>query len=109
MKTIKEMGEWKFYKLARAIKILSEVSEFVEEEENDPRRKAIRKALNKEHQGKSLKEVLESPVSCLVGMEGTDALLKKLHLETVEKLSHWKYCRWAEALTLASRFENQEF
>ncbi|GIX40792.1 MAG: hypothetical protein KatS3mg129_0525 [Leptospiraceae bacterium] len=60
----------------------------------------INKALDKEYEKLSIKEILNLPVSAIQGITEEDAeLLKKaLKIKTIKDLGKNKYFRWAKAL-----------
>merc|ERR550539_1743956 len=72
-------------------------------------------ALDKEHEAKSFKEILELPPHALQGLApGADDLLKKnfgvsnvkelaefkyfKRARAIKDLGNWKFCKWAEAI-----------
>jgi hypothetical protein len=64
----------------------------------------IDKAVMKEYESKSLKEIADAPVSAIAGIsEGDAELLKKAFgVTTVRDLATLKYVKWAQAIvTLA--------
>ena len=63
-------------------------------------------ALDKEHETKSFKEVLELPLSALEGLTTkADEILKDLGVKTIGDLAEFKYAAWAEALTILAPYE----
>ena len=62
--------------------------------------------LDKEHETKSLKEILELPISALEGLTTTaDETLKDLGVKTIEDLATLKFCLWAEAIVTLAPYE----
>lgn len=64
----------------------------------------INKAVDKSYEGKSLKEIADSPVSALQGVSEGDAklLMDAFNVRTVRDLANLKYVKWAAAIvTLA--------
>jgi len=52
-------------------------------------------ALDKEHETKSLKEILELPISALKGLTTkADETLKELGVTTIADLAEFKYAAW---------------
>lgn len=102
--TVKELASYKFFLAARAIKTLSET------EEKGGRLPGsimnVDKAVDKEYETKSLKDLCEAPAEALEGI-GAQAseLLATLGVKTIGDLADFKYCRWAEAITQAAEFE----
>lgn len=96
-KTVRDLGQYKFFLMARSIATLAET-------ETAGGRPAgsvlnIDKALDKEWESKSLKEIVAAPTSALQGLsDPAGALLESLGVKTVGDLARFKYCRWAEAI-----------
>ncbi len=64
----------------------------------------INNAVDKAYEGKSFKEIAESPVSALQGVSEGDAklLFDAFNVKTVRDLGQLKYVKWAQAIvTLA--------
>ncbi|KAA8495043.1 hypothetical protein FVE85_3284 [Porphyridium purpureum] len=104
VKTIKDLAEWKFGKWATAIAVLQEL-------EREGKRPAgsmmnINKAVDKEHETKSLSEIIALPPSALQGITSkADEALQAYKLDTIGKLGNWKYIKWARALVTLSECE----
>ena len=60
----------------------------------------INKALMKEYEGKSLKEIAAAPVSAIAGISPGDVehLRAAFNVKTVRELAELKYVRWAQAI-----------
>ena len=68
----------------------------------------INKALDKAFETKSLKEILDAPVSALEGVSDADgeALKKAFGIKTIADLANSKHFAWAQAIkTLAATEE----
>lgn len=105
VKTIADLGRWKYYRLARAILVLSETE--VEGKRPEGSTANVNSGVDKAFEGHSFKQLLEAPPSALQGLAAwTDTTLAQLRIKTIKDLAVWKYCRWAEALVMASEFEN---
>lgn len=67
----------------------------------------ISNAVDKAYEGKSLKEILQSPVSALQGVsEGDEEKLKAaFNIKTVEDLANCKYFLWARAIHILADAE----
>lgn len=67
----------------------------------------LNKALDKEFEGKSLKEIIDAPVSALAGVSENDAklLLEAFKITTVGDLGKNKYFLWAQAILALSATE----
>lgn len=93
LETIKDLAQYKFYKLAKAIKTLSEW----EGKRLPGTHMNIDHALDKEHETKSFKDILELPVSALEGLtEKADATLAELGVKTIADLANFKYAAWGK-------------
>lgn len=102
--TVKELATYKFFLMARALATMAEV----EGKRLTGSVMNVDKAVDKEYETKTFKEICEGPVSCLEGLtEAADTLLKDLGVKTVGDLATFKYCRWAEAMVLLG--EKYEF
>ena len=102
LKTVRDLGEYKHFKIARAIQTLAD------REGKRPAGSAmnIDHALVKGYETKSFKELLKAPVSALEGLtDKAAALLKEMGVKTVRDLAGFKYCKWAEALVELSAYE----
>eukprot|EP00301_Raphidiophrys_heterophryoidea_P014789 c23252_g1_i1.p1 GENE.c23252_g1_i1~~c23252_g1_i1.p1 ORF type:complete len:195 (+),score=50.19 c23252_g1_i1:39-587(+) len=99
IKSVRQLGTWRFFQYAVAIVELASVEE--EGKRSDDALMNINLAIDKSDRHKSLKELAESPVSVFNGIsdEG-NAILGKLHIKTVSDLGRWKYARWAHAMTV---------
>ncbi len=60
----------------------------------------INKAVDKAYEGKSLKEIVDSPVDALQGVSEGDAQLLQdaFNVKTVGDLANLKYVKWAQAI-----------
>jgi predicted DNA-binding WGR domain protein len=59
----------------------------------------LNRALDKAHEGKQLKDILQLPPSALQGLAGwVDEPLGKLKITTIEQFGTWKYAEWASAI-----------
>jgi len=107
VKTIEDLANWKFYRIAHAISVLAATKEpgnrLAKSEMN------INKALNKEYKTKSLVGIVEAPVSALQGLaDWTNNTQAPLHLKTVGDLGKWKYASWAAAMVELAHFESAD-
>eukprot|EP01059_Diplonema_ambulator_P015173 TRINITY_DN2627_c0_g1_i1.p1 TRINITY_DN2627_c0_g1~~TRINITY_DN2627_c0_g1_i1.p1 ORF type:complete len:194 (+),score=95.85 TRINITY_DN2627_c0_g1_i1:49-630(+) len=104
IKTVKDMGTYKFYKIAKAICLLAETEE--EGFRHDKARMNIDNALDKKFETKTLTEVMKSSPSVLQGIgPKAETALSNLHLSTVKKLAEYKFFGRAEALVELAAFE----
>lgn len=108
IKTVEDLANWKFFKIARAIVQLSK-------EEHKGKRDAsskqnVNKAVDKEWEKKSLRDIARAPVSALQGLAPwADDTLAPLRIKTIEQLANWKFVLWAEALVVLASHENADF
>eukprot|EP00957_Ditylum_brightwellii_P178982 13634018-Ditylum_brightwellii.AAC.1 len=104
LKTIPQLATYKYFFLARALKALSETK--TEDGRLEGSVMNVDKAVDKEWEHKSLKEICEAPTEALEGIT-KDAcdLLEKLGVHSISDLAELKYCRWAEAIVHAAKFE----
>jgi hypothetical protein len=60
----------------------------------------INNALDKEYEGKSLKELVDAPVAALQGVSDADAekLKAAFNVKTIKDLANLKYVKWAQAI-----------
>mmetsp|Transcript_17104 Transcript_17104/g.33493 ORF Transcript_17104/g.33493 Transcript_17104/m.33493 type:complete len:300 (-) Transcript_17104:131-1030(-) len=104
IKTVKDLANWKFGKIARAILVLAELEE--EGKRPEGSNLNIDNALDAEFEQKSFKDMVDLPVSALQGLpERVNDILKRHHIDTIGKLGKWKYLREAEALVTLAAFE----
>lgn len=94
--------EYKFYKIAKAIQTLA-----AKEGKRLPSsRMNLDNCLDKEHETKSLKQILDLQVSALQGLSETaDDALKVLGVETIRDFADLKYAALAEAIITLAPFE----
>jgi len=105
IRNIKQLGTWKYYLWARAM------TELAASESEDGREAAsglnMNQGLDKDHESKSLKQIVALPPSALQGLaEHSDADLAKLRVKTIQELGEWKYARWAAAIVACAALEN---
>lgn len=102
--TVPQLATYKFFLMARALATLAET----EGKRLSSAVMNVDKAVDKDWESKTFKEIVEGPVSCLEGLtEDADSLLKDLGVKTVGDLATLKYCRWAEAMVLlGEKYEN---
>ena len=103
--TIEELANYKFFHMARALATLAETE--VKGDRPTGSVMNVDRAVDKEWESKSLKEIVEAPTEALEGIS-KDAcdLLETLGCVTIGDLAKLKYCRWAEAMVKISEFEN---
>jgi predicted DNA-binding WGR domain protein len=96
LSSIYEFGTWKFFRWARALCKLAATEKGNRIEGS---RMNLNRALNKAHEGKQLKDILQLPPSALQGLAGwVDEPLGKLKITTIEQFGTWKYAEWASAI-----------
>ena len=93
---------YKFFKISKAIKTLAET----EGRRLPGTRMNLDNCLDKEHEQKSLKEILLSPVSALQGLSTkADKALGLLGVTTIGEFATFNYALLAEAITELAPFE----
>lgn len=106
--TIRDLGRWKFYRIAKGISGLAALEE--EGKRSAGAALNINKAVDKKHEKKSLSELAKLPPSALQGLAGwADEELANLHIKTIGQLGEWKFAKWSEWITDLAEFENQDF
>lgn len=104
IKTVKDMGTYKYYKMAKAITLLSGTEE--DGFRHEKARMNIDDALDKKYETKTLSQVSKSSPVILQGLgPKAETALHALHLNTVEKLGSYKFFERAEALVNLSSYE----
>lgn len=98
LRSVRQMGTWKFYRLARAICILARKEEVGHTHPGSGIN--IRNALDAEYETCSLKELLSLPLSAFAGFPPKcDCLLANIQIRTIEQLGNRKIFEWAAAIT----------
>ncbi|GMH45861.1 hypothetical protein BSKO_13824 [Bryopsis sp. KO-2023] len=104
VKTVKDLGTNKFFRWARAIVTLAGKEE--EGKRGEGAMLNIDRAVVKDYEKSSLKEIAAAPVAALQGISDKTALgLKSLHVTTVKDLAENKYARWCEAISTLAETE----
>lgn len=107
VRTIRDLGTWKFYRMAKCMVGLGELE--VEGGRSEASAMNVNMAVDKSQRKKSLKELLQEPPSALNGLAPwADEEFKSLGINTIEEFGKWKYARWAEWVTELSQFEEQD-
>lgn len=67
----------------------------------------IKNAVDKAYEGKSLNEILESPLAALQGVSEKDGELMKeaFKISTVAQFSHFRFGNWASAIQELAKYE----
>ena len=100
--TVEDLASYKFYLICKSIVTLAET------EESRPEGSVmnIDLALDKDSESKSLKELLDCPLSVLQGLtEKVDGTLKLLGIKTIGELGTNKFFKNAEAIAILADFE----
>jgi len=114
VKTVRDLGSWRFYLLARAVVTLAEKEDTKsaaghrasDEHPSASHHMNIREALDREHETKSLKSVLHlHPSAFNMFPEKVDAILKKLNITTIKGLGSRKTFAWANAMVELEKYE----
>ena len=103
--TIKKLGQWKYFLWSRAFVTLSKYE--IPDHRVAGSLLNCNKALDKDHEGKTIKEILALPPSALQGIaEHSDADLAKLKVRTVADLGAWKFAIAASAIATLAEVES---
>ena len=66
----------------------------------------VNKAVDKQYEGKSLKEIADAPVAALEGVsEASGKILAQLGIKTIRDLGEWKFANWARAIVELEKLE----
>jgi hypothetical protein len=105
IKSVAGLGKWKYFKAAKALSILSTKEE--EKHSVMDSKLNLNKLLDKEHELKSLKEILLCRPSAFAGLTAKhDEALQQLKIHTIADIASWKYARTANAIVELAKFEN---
>jgi hypothetical protein len=105
-KTVEQLAEYKFFHLSRCLMTLAKTEE--PGQRSDASVMNINKGLDKDYENMSLQEIVDLPVYALQGIsESKGELWASLGVKTMSDLAEFKYCKWAEALVVAAKFEEK--
>lgn len=108
IKTVRDLGSWKFYRIAKAISGLAALEQ--EGKRSEHAALNINKALDQKYETKGLRDILRLPPSALQGLAAwADEALEKVGITTIAKLGEWKFARWAEWIVELADYENADF
>eukprot|EP00927_Polykrikos_kofoidii_P033149 TRINITY_DN2805_c0_g1_i1.p1 TRINITY_DN2805_c0_g1~~TRINITY_DN2805_c0_g1_i1.p1 ORF type:complete len:287 (-),score=81.20 TRINITY_DN2805_c0_g1_i1:69-929(-) len=108
VKTIRQLGVWKFYRASKAIAGLAAFEQ--EDKREEGAMSNVNKAVDKAHETKTLNDIKALPPSALQGLAPwVDPELATMGVTTVEKLGEWKFAKMAEMIVELSEFENTDF
>mmetsp|Transcript_12142 Transcript_12142/g.48898 ORF Transcript_12142/g.48898 Transcript_12142/m.48898 type:complete len:182 (-) Transcript_12142:237-782(-) len=106
IKSIKDLGTWKYFHWARALVRLA--AEEIEGHRVEGSQLNASKALDKGHEGKALKDILALPPSALRGLpKAADELLGAFHVYTIADLGKWKHAEIASAIATMAKLEKE--
>ena len=104
MKTVKQLADYKFYHLSKAIETLAETEEKGNRFETSLQN--LNKGLDKEFENYALQDLLDQPVHALQGLTPkAGETFASLGVKTIGDLANFKYCQWAEAIVTVAKFE----
>jgi hypothetical protein len=90
--------------LAKAIVVLAETE--VNEGRLVDSKLNINKGVDKAYENMSLGQLVQAPVDALQGLsEKAGERLQTMGVRTVGDLAKFKYCKWAEAMQIAAKYE----
>jgi hypothetical protein len=105
--TVEEFAAWRFGRWAQALVTMADCE--VEGKRPLDAKLNIDLALDKEHETKSLKEIIQLSPSALQGLPpAADEILQSHQVTTIEKLGSWKYLKWAQAIVTLADAEELE-
>ncbi|KAH8072954.1 hypothetical protein JL720_11044 [Aureococcus anophagefferens] len=105
--TIKKLGQWKYFLWSRAFVTLSKYE--IPDHRVAGSLLNCNKALDKDHEGKTIKEILALPPSALSGIaEHSDADLAKFKVKTIEDLGTWKFALAANSIATLAEMESAD-
>lgn len=108
VKTVRDLGTWKFYRMSKAMAGLAALEE-AEQRETDARSN-VNKAVDKTHETKALGDIQKLAPSALQGLAPwVDPELAALGVTTIQKLGNWKFAQWAEWIVTLADFESADF
>ena len=103
--TIKQLAEYKYFHLARALVTMAEM----EEAGKRPKDSVLNvdKALVQEYESKSFGEIIEAPIHALEGLANiAESQFQAIGVHSVKDLANLKYCRQAEAIVQTAQYEH---
>lgn len=104
LKSIQDLANYKFYHLAKAIVVLAETE--LDDGRLDGTHLNVNKGVDKAYESQSLRAIVDSPVSALQGLtKDAGEVFRHLGVKTVGDLANFKYCKWAEAMQTAAKYE----
>merc|ERR1712173_447495 len=107
--TIRDLGEWKYYKIAKAVAALAPIEEAGKRDLNGNAN--INSAFVKEWETKSLNEILDAPLSAFQGLASwvdDEVHSFRPSIRTIADLANWRYCQWAEAFAILAEYETSD-
>ena len=105
LKTIQQLADYKFFHLARSISVLATTEEA--DGRSDESIMNIFKGIDKEFQTLPFTKLVEQPIHAFKGIHPDTGgkTFNLLGVKTISDLAQFKYCQRAEAIVVASRFE----
>jgi len=104
VKTIADLGKYKYFTRARAICQLAELESAGHHSKGS--QPNVNKALKSQFVGTSLREILKLPPSAMQGLnEKQEAALARFGISTVGDLGAWKFAVWAQAINALAKLE----
>ncbi|EEC51532.1 predicted protein [Phaeodactylum tricornutum CCAP 1055/1] len=103
--TIKALAEYKYFHLARALTVLSEREQPGQRSPTSTMN--IDKAVVKGYEHKSFRDIVEAPIHALQGLspEAVNSF-SAMGMETVRDLAAFSFCKRAEAIVQAAKYEH---
>jgi len=105
--TIEQLGQWKYYQIAKAVVALADTEE--KNARGDKSAMNFNQALDKAWETKPLAEIIKASPAALQGLaEWTNDHLAALKIKSIKDLANWKFARWSEALAVLAAYENAD-
>lgn len=105
--TIGKLSEYKYFHLARSLVTLATLEEAGGRLEGSVMN--VNKGLDKDFEHLALSEIIQQPLHALQGITpATAEIFSSLGVKTIEDLASFKYCVWADAMRVASQYEERK-
>jgi predicted flap endonuclease-1-like 5' DNA nuclease len=104
--TIAQLSDYKFFHLSRSLVTLATIEEVGGRLEESTMN--VNFGLIKEFESCSFTEIITLPVHALQGITPEKGeVFASLGVKTIQDLAQFKFCKWAEAMKIVAKFEEQ--
>lgn len=104
--TVHDLATYSFFHLARSLVVMADL-----EEENGRLSNAmmnVNQGVDKAYETHSFQEMIKLPPDALQGLTpAATETWRHLGVTSIQDLAQYKYCKWAEAIQVAARYEEQ--